>query len=146
MWHRERASSEYWIKELKEGFGLERLPSGRFARNAVSMQLGLLAYHLVMALWLHFAHIAVLVVRYARRQSSGSPRVTFISAFFAVLWRPQRSSERLTGVSRWRARSEHVSWPPTHAAKEPPPRPSANPRLAASPYPPIRGSPDRFTS
>jgi len=84
LWHRERATSENWIKELKAGFGLDRLPSGRFESNAAFMQLGLLAYNLVVALrrlalppsfWtatiktvrFHFIHIAALVVRHARR-------------------------------------------------------------------------------
>lgn len=83
VWHRERATSENWIKELKAGFGLDRLPSGRFASNAAFMQLGLLAYNLVVALrrlvlpasfWtatiktlrFHFIHIAALVVRHSR--------------------------------------------------------------------------------
>jgi len=84
MWHRERATSENWIKELKAGFGLERLPSGRFESNAAYFALALLAYNLVAALrrlalpasfWsatiktlrFHFIHIAALVVRHARR-------------------------------------------------------------------------------
>ena len=37
VWHRERTTSENWIKELKNSFGLERLPSGRFERNALYM-------------------------------------------------------------------------------------------------------------
>jgi hypothetical protein len=84
VWHRERATSENWIKELKAGFGLERLPSGRFESNAAYFALVLLAYNLVVALRrlalppafcsatiktlrFHFIHIAALVVRHARR-------------------------------------------------------------------------------
>jgi len=84
LWHRERATSENWIKELKAGFSLERPPSGRFENNAAFMQLALLAYNLIVALrrlalpasfWnvtlktvrFHFIHIAALVVRHARR-------------------------------------------------------------------------------
>jgi hypothetical protein len=84
VWHRERAASENWIKELKAGFGLDRLPSGRFESNAAYFALVLLAYNLVVALrrlalppsfWtatiktlrFHFIHIAALVVRHARR-------------------------------------------------------------------------------
>jgi hypothetical protein len=92
LWHRERATSEngstelaeVWIKELKGGFGLDRLPSGRFESNAAYFELALLAYNLVVALrrvalppsfWtatiktvrFHFIHIAALVVRHARR-------------------------------------------------------------------------------
>lgn len=50
MWHRERATSENWIKELKGGFSLERLPSGRFLSNAAFLQIISLAYNLVEAL------------------------------------------------------------------------------------------------
>ena len=50
MWHRERATSENWIKEIKGGFSLERLPSGRFHSNAAFLQIITLAYNLVEAL------------------------------------------------------------------------------------------------
>lgn len=83
-WHRERATSENWIKELKGGFGLERLPSGRFASNAAFMQIVALAYNLVGALkvlslpvawrsWtiktlrFRLIHIAAIWVRHARQ-------------------------------------------------------------------------------
>lgn len=83
-WHRERATSENWIKELKAGFGLEQLPSGRFESNAAYFQLVLLAYNLICALKrlalpaafalstiktlrFHFIHIAAVVVRHARQ-------------------------------------------------------------------------------
>lgn len=49
-WHRERATSENWIKEMKGGFSLERLPSGRFLSNAAFLQIISLAYNLVEAL------------------------------------------------------------------------------------------------
>jgi len=84
LWHRERATSENWIKELKAGFGLQRLPSGRFESNAAFMQIVALAYNLVGALkrlalpvaWRSWTiktlryrllHIAALWVRHARR-------------------------------------------------------------------------------
>ena len=83
-WHRERATSENWIKELKAGFGLEQLPSGRFESNGAYFQIVLLAYNLICALKrlalpaafslstiktlrFHFIHIAAVVVRHARR-------------------------------------------------------------------------------
>jgi len=50
MWHRERATSENWIKEMKGGFSLERLPSGKFLSNAAFLQIISLAYNLVEAL------------------------------------------------------------------------------------------------
>ena len=49
-WHRERATSENWIKELKGGFSLERLPSGKSFANAAFTQTISLAYNLVQAL------------------------------------------------------------------------------------------------
>lgn len=49
-WHRERATSENWIKEMKGGFSLEKLPSGRFLSNAAFLQIISLAYNLIEAL------------------------------------------------------------------------------------------------
>jgi len=49
-WHRERATSENWIKELKGGFGLEDLPSNKFQSNSAYMQIVMLAYNLINAL------------------------------------------------------------------------------------------------
>jgi hypothetical protein len=46
-WYRQRGeTSENRIKELKLGFGMERLPCGQFAANAVFFRLGVLAYNL----------------------------------------------------------------------------------------------------
>ena len=84
MWHRERANSENFIKELKYGFSLEHLPSGRFYSNAAYLQIVGLAYNLIGALKIlnlpasfrsytiktlrfHLVHIAGLWVRHARR-------------------------------------------------------------------------------
>lgn len=83
-WHRERATSENWIKELKGGFALERLPSGRFLSNAAYLEIVALAYNLVGALkvlslpvawrsWtiktlrFRLLHIAAIWVRHARQ-------------------------------------------------------------------------------
>lgn len=83
MWHRERANSENFIKELKSGFALEHLPSGRFHSNAAYLQIVGLAYNLIAALKtlslperfrpytiktlrFHLVHIAGLWVRHAR--------------------------------------------------------------------------------
>jgi len=84
MWHRERANSEDFIKELKGGFSLAHLPSGRFYSNAAYLQIVGLAYNLIGALKIlslplsfrpytikslrfHLVHIAGLWVRHARR-------------------------------------------------------------------------------
>ncbi len=51
MWHRAcGATSENWIKELKSGFSLEKIPSGKFHSNAAFLQIIALAYNLVNAL------------------------------------------------------------------------------------------------
>ena len=46
-WYNQRGeTSENRIKELKRGFGMERLPCGTFAANAVFFRIGVLAYNL----------------------------------------------------------------------------------------------------
>ena len=84
IWHRERAASENWIKELKGGFSLEHLPSGKFHSNAAWLQIISLAYNLICALKIlslpvsyrtftiktlrfHLIHIAGVWVRHARQ-------------------------------------------------------------------------------
>ncbi len=44
-----RAQIENHIKELKGGFGLERMPSGDFAANAVHFAIGIMTYNLFLA-------------------------------------------------------------------------------------------------
>jgi hypothetical protein len=47
QWYNQRGeTSENRIKELKIGFGMERLPCGTFAANAVFFRIGVLAYNL----------------------------------------------------------------------------------------------------
>jgi len=46
-WHRQRANAENIIKELKHGFGLDRLPCGELLANAAYFEANLLAYNLV---------------------------------------------------------------------------------------------------
>ena len=47
QWYTQRGeTSENRIKELKRGFGMERLPCGTFAANAVFFRIGGLAYNL----------------------------------------------------------------------------------------------------
>ena len=46
-WYNQRGeASENRINELKSGFGMERLPCGTVAANAVFFRIGVLAYHL----------------------------------------------------------------------------------------------------
>ena len=45
-WHNQRGQAENFHKELKRGFGLERLPCGDAYANAVFFRIGVLAYNL----------------------------------------------------------------------------------------------------
>ena len=45
-WHNQRGQAENFHKELKAGFGLERMPCGDVEANAVFFRLGVLAYNL----------------------------------------------------------------------------------------------------
>lgn len=44
--HNQRGEAENWHKELKLGYGMEQLPCGQFAANALFFALGVLAYNL----------------------------------------------------------------------------------------------------
>jgi hypothetical protein len=46
QWHNQRGQAENFNKELKRGFGLERMPCGQFGANAVFFRIGVLAYNL----------------------------------------------------------------------------------------------------
>jgi hypothetical protein len=48
--HNERGQSENWHKELKSGLGMEQLPCGQFAANALYFAIGVLAYNLAQLL------------------------------------------------------------------------------------------------
>ena len=48
--HNQRGEGENWHKELKVGFGMEQMPCGEFAANAMYFSIGVLAYNL--AQWL----------------------------------------------------------------------------------------------
>lgn len=45
-WHNERGSAENFNKELKSGFGMERMPCGEGYANAVFFRIGMIAYNL----------------------------------------------------------------------------------------------------
>ena len=45
-WHNQRGQAENFHKELKRGFGLERMPCGEAYANAVFFRIGVLAYNL----------------------------------------------------------------------------------------------------
>ncbi len=47
IWYRQRGEvSENGIKELKIGFGMERMPCGQFAANAAFFRIGVIAHNL----------------------------------------------------------------------------------------------------
>jgi hypothetical protein len=48
--HNQRGESENWHKELKVGFGMEQMPCGQLAANAVYFAIGVLAYNLAQLL------------------------------------------------------------------------------------------------
>ena len=47
-WHNERGQAENFNKELKNGFGMERMPCGQTEANAVFFRIGVIAYNLFM--------------------------------------------------------------------------------------------------
>ena len=46
QWHNERGEAENFNKELKIGFGMERMPCGQTEANAVFFRIGVIAYNL----------------------------------------------------------------------------------------------------
>ncbi|MBI4653394.1 MAG: IS1380 family transposase [Nitrospirae bacterium] len=46
QWHNQRGQAENFNKELKNGFGMERMPCGQVAANAVFFRIGTIAYNL----------------------------------------------------------------------------------------------------
>lgn len=49
-WHNGRGNAENFNKEIKLGFGMDRMPCGQFTANAVFFRLGVIAYNLIVAL------------------------------------------------------------------------------------------------
>ncbi len=47
-WHNQRGQAENFNKELKIGFGMERMPCGQTGANAVFFRIGVIAYNLFM--------------------------------------------------------------------------------------------------
>jgi hypothetical protein len=45
-WHNQRGTAENFNKELKNGFGMERMPCGQSEANAVYFRIGVIAYNL----------------------------------------------------------------------------------------------------
>ena len=48
QWHNQRGEAENFNKELKIGFGMERMPCGQTEANAVFFRIGVIAYNLFM--------------------------------------------------------------------------------------------------
>ncbi len=76
-WYNQRGeTSVNRIKELKRGFGMERLPCGTFAANAVFFRIGVLAYNLfvlfkLLALPSAWRRCQVCTVRWRLYQMAG---------------------------------------------------------------------------
>jgi hypothetical protein len=76
-WYNRRGdASENRIKELKIGFGMERMPCGQFGANAMFFRIGVLAYNLFVlfkmeALPAEWAHCQVQTVRWRLYQTAG---------------------------------------------------------------------------
>lgn len=49
-WHNHRGQAENFNKELKNGFGMERMPCGQTGANAVFFGIGVIASFLLAAL------------------------------------------------------------------------------------------------
>ncbi len=49
-WHNERGNAENCNKEIKLGFGMDKMPCGQFGANAVFFRLGVIAYNLMVGL------------------------------------------------------------------------------------------------
>lgn len=70
VWYRQRGQvSENGIKELKIGFGMERMPCGQFEANAAFFRIGVIAHNLFVlfkhsALGGHWQHHQVVTVRW----------------------------------------------------------------------------------
>ena len=47
-WHNQRGQAENFLKELKGGFGLDRMPCGQLGANAVFLRIGVIAYNLFL--------------------------------------------------------------------------------------------------
>jgi len=48
QWHNQRGQAENFLKELKGGLGLDRMPCGQFEANAVFFRIGVIAYNLFL--------------------------------------------------------------------------------------------------
>jgi len=49
-WHNQRGQAENFIKELKDGFGMNWMPCGETHANAVFFRIGIIAYNLFLAM------------------------------------------------------------------------------------------------
>jgi hypothetical protein len=47
-WHHQRGQAENFLKELKGGLGLDRMPCGQSFANAVFFRIGVIAYNLFL--------------------------------------------------------------------------------------------------
>ena len=85
----QRGESENWIKELKDGFGMEWMPCGETYANAVYFRLGVIAYNLLVAMKVlglpkHWRRHTIATIRWRLYQVAGR-----------VLWEARRVVLRL---------------------------------------------------
>lgn len=85
----QRGEMENWIKELKDGFGMEWMPCGETYANAVFFRLGVIAYNLLVAMKViglpkHWRRHTIATIRWRLYQIAGQ-----------VLWQAHRAVLRL---------------------------------------------------
>ena len=75
--HNQRGQVENFIKEIKEGFGMEWMPCGESYANAVFFRIGIIAYNLFIAMKLlalppWYRHFTIQTVRWRLYQVAGA--------------------------------------------------------------------------
>jgi len=84
-----RGEIENWIKELKEGFGMDWMPCGEMHANAVYFRLGVLAYNLFVAMK------ALSLPRQWRKHTIATVRWRLYQIAGHVMWESRRVRLRL---------------------------------------------------
>ena len=82
-WYNRRGTAENYIKELKHGFGMDKLPCGQEAANAAWFRIGVLAYNLFLM-----------------QQAFGFPPGMLTSTVATVRWRLYQTAARLVRHAR----------------------------------------------
>jgi hypothetical protein len=88
-WYDQRGEIENWIKELKDGFGMDWMPCGESYANAVYFRLGVIAYNLFLAMKV------LSLPRDWQRYTIGTVRWRLYEMAGKVLWKSRRVVLRL---------------------------------------------------